>query len=285
MNTSSPSRRRLQSPSMLATCFVLALALTGCGDVSSDGASAKATVKLTAPPNLVHARTLTLCSDIGYPPMEFDDHGRPTGADIEIGTHLAHLMGVKVQFEGTPFDDIIPAVRAHKCDAAISSLTRTKERSKLVAFVDYLKVGQSLMVQTSNPTNIETLDDLAGKRVSVQDGTTNEDFLRTRSFGSDGSPTIRAFAKDTDATEALKRGEVDAYFGDSPVVAYHIGQEALTYAFAGKPIHPEPIGIALDHRSHSLKSELQRGIDAMYADGSMAKILRKWKLDDFALHG
>jgi polar amino acid transport system substrate-binding protein len=263
---------------------VAALAFAGCGD-TGDVAPTRSAVKLTAPAALVHPGALTFCSDIGYPPMEFDDAGTPNGADIAIGRRLGRLMGVKVRFAGTPFDDIIPAVRANTCDAAISSLTNTAERAQLVNFVDYLEVGQSLMVQTSNPHGIKRLDDLAGMRVAVQAGTTNEDFLRQRAKGDEDPPVIRAFEKDTDATEALKRGDVDAYFGDSPVVAYHIGREALTYAFAGKPINPEPIGIAVAPDAHELHAELQRGIDAMYADGSMAKILARWKLDDFALDG
>ncbi|MCW2949470.1 MAG: putative polar amino acid transporter, substrate-binding protein, partial [Thermoleophilia bacterium] len=82
---------------------------------------------------------------------------------------------------------------------------------------------------------------------------------------------------------ALAMGEVDAYYGDSPTAAYYIGQDALTYSFAGPPINPEPIGIAVRHDDKQLARQLQRGVDAMYADGSMHKILRKWKLSDFAL--
>ncbi|MCZ4496782.1 MAG: binding-protein-dependent transport system, secreted component [Thermoleophilia bacterium] len=261
------------------------MAIAGCGG-DDTAPVAKRVVQLQAPATLVADDALTFCSDIGYPPMEFDDGGRPAGADIEIGQRLAKLMDVSAAFVNTPFDDVLTDLDDGACDAVISSLTNTAERRELVHFVNYLEVGQSLMVETSNPSDIEGLDDLGGKRVAVQAGTTNEEFLRGHAKDVDGTPpVITPFAKDTDATAALKTGRVDAYFGDSPVVAYHIGQEALTYAFAGDAINSEPIGIAVRHDDTKLRAELQRGIEAMYDDGSMDRILRRWKLDDFAIAG
>lgn len=263
---------------------VVAMLAAGCG--GDDDASTKQSkvVDLDAPKTLVSDGTLTFCSDIGYPPMEFaGDDGVPQGADIEIGTRLAKLMDVKVLFVPTPFDDVLTDLDAKKCDAVISSLTNTAERRKEVDFVDYLRFGQSIMVPTANAHDIDGLDALDGLRVAVQAGTTSEDLLRGRAADRDDPPVVRPFAKDTDATAAVKAGTADAYLGDSPVVAYHIGQEALTYAFAGDPIDPEPIGIAVRRDDDELRSVLDRGIDAMYADGSMEKILTHWKLDDFTL--
>ena len=101
----------------------------------------------------------------------------------------------------------------------------TPDRRKQVDFVDYLKVGQSLMVKKGNPEHISSLASLAGKRVSVESGTTNRDFLAAQStkLTKSGKKAISivTFPKDTDAASALKTGRVDAYFGDSPVVAYY----------------------------------------------------------------
>lgn len=266
----------------MLTSIALAALVAGCGGDSEQAAHAARAVHLTAPDTLVRAGELTFCSDVGYPPMEFELDGKPAGADIDIAARLAKLMSVELKIVPTPFDDVLKGVRTRKCDAAISAITNTEERRTLVSFVDYLQMGQSVMVPTSNPHDVHGLEDLGGRRVAVQTGTVNEEFLRKHAANAKPEPIIRAFERDTDATEALAAGTVDAYFGDSPVVAYHIGQEALTYAFAGDPVNPEPIGIAVRRDDPVLQREIQQGIDAMYEDGSMRKIQRRWKLEDFS---
>ena len=79
---------------------------------------------------------------------------------------------MKAEFKNIVFDSIIAALLTKKCDAIISGMNDTPERRKQVDFVDYLKVGQSLMVKKGNPKHISTLASLAGHVVSVQSGTT-----------------------------------------------------------------------------------------------------------------
>jgi polar amino acid transport system substrate-binding protein len=281
---------RLSDPVRNAVALFLALAaasvtLAACGD---DSSTKTKSVALHAPDAVAKRGTLVFCSDISYPPEEFLEDGKPVGSDIDIGRELAKRMDVKADFKNTGFDGILDALEAKDCDAIISGMTDNAERRERVAFVDYLMVGQSLMVPTANEHDIEQLTDLAGLKVGVQSGTTNEEFLRAEAkkaeqWGDDGPPKVTTFDVDTKAAAALKDGTVDAYFGDSPAVAYYIGQEALTYAFAGEPINAEPIGIAVRKDDKELRKQLDRGIRAMYEDGTMHKLLKRWKLDGLEL--
>jgi polar amino acid transport system substrate-binding protein len=150
--------------------------------------------------------------------------------------------------------------------------------------VDYLSVGQSLMVKKGNPKKIRTLADLSGNSVSVEVGTTNKQFLDAESklLKKQGKPTIKVvtFPKDTDAASALKTGRVDAYFGDSPVVAYYIKRDA-SLGYAGSPVNPIPVGIAI-RKGDALIPKVRRAVNAAYADGTMKKILAKWQMGAFA---
>ena len=124
------------------------------------------------------AGTLTFCTDATYPPEEFYQGTKLVGSDIDIGTEIAKRLGLTAKFQNTGFDGIIAALLAKKCDAIISGMNDTAERRKQVAFVDYLSVGQSLMVKKGNPKKIKTLDRACpGKSVSVEVGTTNKQFL------------------------------------------------------------------------------------------------------------
>ena len=158
----------------------------------------------------------------------------------------------------------------------------TDERKKQVDFVDYLKVGQGLLVPAGNPKGIRTLDDLSGKAVAVQLGTTNKDALDAKNaeLKAAGKPTIdiQTFQADTDAFQQLALGRVDAYSGDSPVAAYYAAKPENKGKFevGGTPIDPLPIGIAVRKEDTELKNAVQAAIDAMYADGTMKSIIDKW---------
>jgi polar amino acid transport system substrate-binding protein len=227
------------------------------------------------------AGKLVFCSDITYPPEEFYQGSKPAGSDIDIGTEIAKRLGKSAQFDNTGFDGIIAALLAKKCDLIISGMNDTPARRKQVGFVDYIKVGQSIMVKAGNPKHISGLASLGGKSVSVEVGTTNKDFLDQASKKLTNKIKVVAFPKDTDAASALKAGRVDAYFGDSPVVAYYI-QKDKSFAFAGAPINPIPVGIAI-RKGDALNASVQKAVNAMYADGTMKKILARWKLSGSAL--
>lgn len=257
------------------TAFAVLLAFCVLGAATA----AASRSRVTPPPAIKSAGKIVFCSDISYPPEEsFAAGNKAIGSDIDIGTGIAAQMGVKASFKNTTFDSIIPALTTKKCDAIISGMNDTAARRKQVDFVDYLKVGQSLMVKKGNPEHISTLANLSGKRVSVESGTTNRDFLAAQSAklkkAGKKAITIVTFPKDTDAASALKAGRVDAYFGDSPVVVYYANRDH-SFAVGGSPINPIPIGIAI-RKGDPLKAATQKALNALYANGTMKKIVAKW---------
>jgi polar amino acid transport system substrate-binding protein len=273
-----------------AIVLLLALAGSGCGGSSNKSSESTTTTtagngaSITAPASISSAGKLVFCSDITYPPEESYKQGTttPEGSDIDIGNYIADKMGVKARFDNTGFDGIIAALLAKKCDAVISGMNDTPERRKQVAFVDYLKVGQSFMVKKGNPENITGIDSLAGKSASVETGTTNKDFLDAQSkrLTSQGKKAIKVvtFPKDTDAANALRTGRVDAYFGDAPVVAYYIEKTPDAFSLGGTPVNPISIGIAINKSNTELQSAVTKAIDMIYSDGTIDTILTRWKL-------
>ena len=121
---------------------------------------------------------------------------------------------------------------------------------------------------------------LAGTRkvASVEVGTTNKDFLdaQNKKLKAAGKKPFKivTFPKDTDAASALKAGRVDAYFGDSPVAAFYADKDK-SFEVAGSPIAPIPIGIAI-RKADPLKAATQKALNALYAAGTMKKIVAKW---------
>jgi polar amino acid transport system substrate-binding protein len=275
----------LRSQLRLATVVAALAALAATAATAAPGAQRSGPV-IKPPANIAKAHQILFCSDVTYPPEEFYRGSTPVGSDIDIGSAAARLMGVKAKIANTGFDGIIPALLSHKCDAIISGMNDTPTRRKQVSFVDYLRVGQSLMVQKGNPKHVSNLASLSGQRVSVEVGTTNAGFLQTESqrLQAVGKKAIDVvtFPKDTDAANALKTGKVDAYFGDAPVVAYYIKRDS-SFAFAGQPVNPIPVGIALRKDEGQLRTDLQRAIRMMYSKGTMRRILTRWNMTAFGL--
>jgi polar amino acid transport system substrate-binding protein len=237
-----------------------------------------ATAAVAPPPAIKKAGKIVFCTDATYPPEESLQGTKFVGSDIDIATAVAKQMRVKAEFKNTTFDSIIAAVKAKKCDAIISGMNDTAQRRKQVQFVDYLKVGQSILVKKGNPEHITKLSDLAGKTVSVESGTTNRDFLAAESakLKKQGKKaiSIKTFPKDTDAAAALKAGRVDAYFGDSPVAVFYANRDK-SFQVGGAPIAPIAIGIALRH-GDPLAGATHKAITTLTKNGTIKKIVAKW---------
>lgn len=265
------------------------LALAGCGgddeETTSDSGSGGAaqSSEIAAPAAIKDAGEIAFCSDIAYPPLEFYEGTEPKGADIEIGTEVAKRMGVDAEFANTGFDGIIASLKTKKCDAIISSLTDSEERRKEIAFVDYAQFGLATVVKKGT-TGIDSIDDLAGKEVAVQVGTTTKQTLEAESKKLNAAIKPVVFPKDTDAANALRAGKVDAWISDAPPAADFLKKTPGQFEFAPlAQIDAAPIGIGLRKDDTELQTAVKGAIDAMTADGSLTKILEKWELGDAAL--
>jgi polar amino acid transport system substrate-binding protein len=273
--TAAPSTAPAASPSPAAAASPSAAA---------SAAASPSAAGVLVPDRIKTAGTLIVCSDVSYAPEEFyaADGTTIQGSDIDIAGDIAKRWNVTLQVDNTPFDGIIAALKAKKCDMILSGMNSTDERKKEVDFVDYLKVGQGLLVPKGNPKNIKTLDDLSGKSVAVQLGTSNKDALdaKDKALKAAGKPGIDVvgFEKDTDAFQQLALGRVDAYSTDSPVVAYYntLPNNAGKFEVGGTPIDPIAIGVATRKDDPGMKDAVQAAVDAMYADGALKAIVDKW---------
>ena len=271
------------APSVAASPAASAEASAAASPAASAEAS-PSSAALAVPDRIKTAGTLIVCSDVSYAPEEFyaADGTTIQGSDIDIAADIAKRWGVTLQVDNTPFDGIIAALKAKKCDLILSGMNSTDERKKEVDFVDYLNVGQGLLVPAGNPKNIKTLDDLSGKSVAVQLGTSNKDALdaKDKALKAAGKPGIDivGFEKDTDAFQQLALGRVDAYSTDSPVVAYYnsLPGNKGKFEVGGTPIDPLPIGVAMRKDDAGMKDAVQAAVDAMYADGALKAIVDKW---------
>jgi polar amino acid transport system substrate-binding protein len=239
---------------------------------------------------------LVICSDIPYPPQEFfDANGNPIGSDIEIGQEIAKRLGLTPVIQNSVFDTIIAAVVAGKCDIVISAQNITSARIKQVDMIPYYQAGQSFVVAAGNPANIKVQNDLCGKKIAAETGTTEVDYLQgTGDYKGQGlsaacqkaslpAINVKSFGKDSDALLALQSSQVDAYFADSPVAGYYTVQHPDLFALSGLTLGValEGISVAQDHTA--LRDVVQQALVAMINDGTYLSILKKYGDDPGAI--
>ena len=270
----------------------------GASESPAASSSAVAIASL-APDQLITPTKLTICSDLPYPPLEFfDAQGNPTGSDIDLGAEIARRLGLTEAVNNTVFDTIIPALLGGKCDIIISDQNITADRVKQVDMIPYFSAGQAFVVPVGNPKNLQTTDDLCGKAVAAETGTTEVDYLNgtgdykgqglNAACTSKGKPaiTVKQFEKDSDAALALSAGQVDAYFADYPVAANYANSRPDAFQVAPIPqLAPALVGISVskDAAHKPLEQAVQAALVSMINDGTYLTILKKYKDDAGAI--
>ena len=211
----------------VALSATLALSIAACGSSSNDkdktGSSSGPDLKL------VKSGTLTVCSDVPYPPFEDFDKSSPTGFkgfDVDIISAIAKDIGLKLAIKDSDFDALQSGLllNSGQCDLGASAMTITDERKKRLGFSDpYYDSQQSLLVPVGS--DIKSIADLAGKTVGVQKGTTGETYAKEH---VKGAKKIVSMKDDGTEFQALKAGTVDALLQDLPVNLNHTADGKFT---------------------------------------------------------
>ncbi len=217
-------------------------------------------------------KTFKVATEPAYPPFEFQAaNGELQGFSMDLMNAVGSAGGFKVKFQSIPFDGIIPALRSKTVDAAISSITITEEREKVVSFSrPYFKAGLAIALKSNNQ-NITGLDSLKNKKIAVQIGTTGADKAKTVP-----GATIRSFDSTPIALQELANGNVDAVIADAAVVIYAINtgnlprikiiNQLLTEEYYGIPVAKNSANLAL----------VNRGLTTVLKNGTYNKIYQKW---------
>lgn len=185
---------------------------SACGLVPGLGDSASADTPM---PTLVREGVLTVCTDMPYEPFEFEKAGKPAGFDVDLVQLVADRLDVGLDMVDTAFDDIASGESLNKgrCDVAISAMTITGERARVLNFSSpYFDAAQALVVEKGS--GVDTLEDLAGRPVGVQAGTTGELYVTDNAPRAEVVPFEDASAMD----EAMRNGRVVATVHDNTVV-------------------------------------------------------------------
>jgi ABC-type amino acid transport substrate-binding protein len=215
---------------------------------------------------------LRVATEAAYPPFESTTaSGEIVGFDIDLVRAAAREAGLKAEFTHQEFAGLIPALEQGRFDAAVSAMTITEERAKVVAFTDpYYDAGQVVLVRADGAAGISGKDDLAGKTVAVQLNTTGQTEAEKLKPGA-----VRAFESTELAVLELLAGRCDAVVADEqPSRVFTSRHPELKVA--GPVFTKEKYGIAVRRDRPDLLAKLNEGLRKVRASGEYDRIAAKW---------
>jgi ABC-type amino acid transport substrate-binding protein len=257
------SRLRPRPLVAILILLVTALVAAGCGDDDNDKSSSGSL-------NTIAEGKLRVGSDIPYAPFEFGREPNYQGFDVDIVKEVSKRLDLDPTFVKTPFDPIFRNLAQGRFDMVASAATITPERERTVAFsVPYFPADQSLMVKRGS--DIKTTDDLAGKRVGAQVGTTGADYAKDKVEAE----TVRTYDLVDDAFKALQAGQVDAVINDFPVSKY-AERSKKDLQVVQTIATGEKYGLGFNKDDTKLREEVNKALDEMKDDGTYTRIYKKW---------
>ena len=266
---------------MLSSAMMLSLAACGGSasteTVSSEAASSEAVSTEEAASadaaavTTVNAGKLTMSTNAAFPPYEMTtDSGELEGIDIEVAGAIAKKLGLELQVDDMDFDAALLAAQNGKSDMVMAGVTVTDERLKVMDFSDTYAEGiQSIIVPEDS--DIASADDLAGKIIGTQRGTTGYIYC-TDDFGED---SVVAYDDGLTAVQALNNGQVDAVVIDNApakeFVAANPGLKILDTAYA-----QEDYAIGVAKGNTELLNAINGALEELQADGTLQSIVDKY---------
>lgn len=225
---------------------------------------------------LVEPGKLHMATNASFPPYESTtDDGGFTGIDIDIATKIASDLGLELVVDDMDFSSVITSVQSGKSDIAMAGMTVNEERQKNLDFTESYANGiQSVIV--SKDSDIKSIDDLKGKKIGCQEGTTGYIYASdTEENGGFGEENVTAYQDGATAVNALMQGKVDAVIIDNePAKAYVAANDGLTILDTNYVEEEYAIGIAKDNKA--LYDAVNSEIKKLKEDGTIKGIIDKY---------
>ena len=256
-----------------------ALALTACGGsssstasstassaASSEAASSSAAAELTT----VETGKLTMATNATFPPYEMTtDTGAFEGIDVDTAQAIAEKLGLELQIDDMDFDAALLSVQQGKADIVMAGVTVTDERKAVMDFSGSYATGiQSIIVPEGS--DIATPDDLAGKKIGTQRGTTGYIYC-SDDFGDEN---VVAYDSGLTAVQALNNGQVDAVVIDNaPAQEYVAANPGLVILDTSYAEEDYAIGMA---KGSALEDAINAALEELKADGTLQSIVDKY---------
>lgn len=252
---------------MVFLLLVCMLALAACGGKSSNTS--------TTAEGEGKSDKLIVGTDAAYAPFEYLKEGKIVGFDVDLIAAVMKEAKLDYELKNTGWEPLFASLKSDQVQAGISAITINDKRQETYDFsVPYFESINKIL--TKEGSSIKSVDDLKGKKVSVQNGTTGQDALEKK-FGK-ADTNVKKYENNVLAIQALINGEVEAVVADNTVVdeyAKNNPDKKLSVVNDKKNFESEFYGIAFPKDSKN-KEKVDKALSAIIENGTYTKIYKKW---------
>ncbi len=223
--------------------------------------------------------------DDSFPPMGFrDDNNEIVGYDIDLAKEVAKRLGLKFRAQPISWSAKEQEINTGKIDCIWNGLSITPERLEALAFTKpYLNNAQVVIVRADS--GIKSLSDMSGKVLGVQAGSSAADAVDEVPSFKNSLKQIVDFSDNIMALNDLEIGGLDGVAMDSVVAEYSLKITGKNFIILSESLAPEQYGIAFKKDNTELRDKVQKALEDMAADGTVAKISKKWFGSDISIIG
>ena len=266
---------------LLAALMLMTAAFAGCGnDTGSSAAGTSSTASETSQEASTEetsgsGETLVMATNAFFEPYEYYEGDEIVGIDAEIGKAIADKLGMDFEISDMEFDAIIPAIQNGKASIGMAGMTVTPDREKNVSFSQTYATGVQVIIVPEG-SDIASADDLEGKKIGVQQGTTGDLYCSdTPENGGFGEDAVTRYSKGADAVMALLSGKVDCVVIDNePAKAFVEANEGLKILDTAYVEEEYAIAVAKDNTE--LLEKVDAALGELKEDGTVQSIIDKY---------
>ena len=257
------------SIAMLSMVLAGSMLLTACGGNTQTNEGATDDAAQTE--QSADGGVLRMGTNATFPPYEYvDENNNVAGIDADIAAAIADKLGMELEITDMAFDSLIPALQSDTIDIVLAGMTVDPERAESVNFTESYATGVQVIIVPEG-SDIASPDDLEGKNIGVQTGTTG-DLYCTDSYGQE---FVKQFDNGPLAVAALLNGQVDSVVIDNEpaknYVAANEGLKILDTAYAN-----EDYAAAIAKDNTELFDKVNAAIKELKEDGTIASIIEKY---------
>lgn len=248
-----------------SSAALVAVALTACGG----GSSATPEGKDANPYDLQQPGTLRAGTLTDAPPNVYLKDGKFTGFDNDLLTAVGAKLDLEVEFVGTEFSSLLAQVKTRKFDIGSSSISITEGRKKTVDFTNKYDFGYlGLDVPKGSP--ITSFDQLDGKRVTVVQGTVQDDYATREGLNPVRVPDYNA------ALNQLKSGTADAWITPAEIGEKTAADSGGRVEAVAKQLDTGGMAYAVAPDNDALREAVNKALDEVVKDGTWARLQKQY---------
>ncbi len=224
----------------------------------------------------VEKEVLTMGTNAAFPPYEMvDENNNIIGIDAEIAAAVAEKLGMELEIKDMAFDSLITAVSSGAVDVVLAGMTVTEERKEAVNFSDSYATGIQVVIVPEGSA-IASIDDLEGKKIGVQSGTTGDIYCSdSPENGGYGEDAVSRYDNGALAVQALLNGQVDCVVIDNePAKAFVEANEGLKILDTEFAV--EDYAAAIAKENTELLDKFNTALSELRAEGKIDEIVGKY---------